>query len=208
MCSANELQLGWYLLKTKNREELRAQENLEALGFEAYCPEIFGKSTKAPLFPGYLFIRLGVEGEPPYHQIRSTRGVLHMVRFNRINHRLYESGQLANEKLHTLLPSPIPNGDDIIQQIEAFTWQKNGAKPEDKPDYLKFQPGETVLLDHSLYNSLEKTFIKGINMDRGLVLMQYIESRRNADGTTERIVTREMEVTVPLKDLRKTAENA
>ncbi|WP_299730603.1 transcription termination/antitermination NusG family protein [uncultured Endozoicomonas sp.] len=207
-CSADKLKQGWYLLKTKNREEVRAQENLEALGFEAYCPLIFGKAVQVPLFPSYIFIRLGIEGEPPYHKIRSTRGILHIVRFNRMNHKLNESGRLPKNQTASLLPSPIPNGDQIIDQIEAITWLQNGADPEEKPSNLRFQSGETVLYDNPLFRHLETTFIKGVNIDRGIVLIKFIESMRTDDGGEERKVIAERELNVPLKDLHKVAEEA
>nr|MDT0252857.1 transcription termination/antitermination NusG family protein [Endozoicomonas sp.] len=124
------LKQGWYLLKAKYREEIRAQDNLELMGFEAYCPMILSKSTRIPLFPSYLFIRLSEKDIPLYHKIRSTRGILQIVRFNKTNHKLYNEGRLPREEIASLLPCPMPNGDQIIDQIEAFIWRHDGCIPE------------------------------------------------------------------------------
>ncbi|MCP3673942.1 MAG: transcriptional activator RfaH, partial [Gammaproteobacteria bacterium] len=78
----------WYLLQCKPREETRASENLENQGFTTFLPEIsIAKKTKvgfteteAPLFPGYLFIKLNNEVDN-CAPIRSTRGVNKLVSF-------------------------------------------------------------------------------------------------------------------------------
>lgn len=80
----------WYVVKTKYRKEATAYENLERQGYHAYCPKMsFSKRIKGqwkkvtePLFPCYLFIRLQV-GLDNFSPIRSTLGVLDLVRFGR-----------------------------------------------------------------------------------------------------------------------------
>ncbi|WP_257265705.1 transcription termination/antitermination NusG family protein [Endozoicomonas sp. ONNA2] len=201
------LKHGWYLLKAKPREEIRARDNLEHQGFEAYCPIIQEKSTPAPLFPGYLFVRLSKTDLPFFHKIRSTRGIAHIVQFNRISHKLYSEGRLAREDHGKLLPSPIPDGDQLIDQIEAFVWQYNGHIPDEKPDSVCFREGESVLYNNPLFRHLESTFVKGIKMDRGIILIQFIESQRTDAGIENKVVARK-EIEVPLKDLRKVAEES
>lgn len=199
------LKHGWYLLKAKHREEIRARDNLEHQGFEAYCPLIQEKSVRSPLFPGYLFIRLSKKDLPSYHKIRSTRGIIQVVHFNRITQKLYNEGRLPKEDLRKLLPRPIPDGDQLIDQIEAFVWKHNGCIPDEKPATLRFKEGESVLYDNPLFQHLESTFVKGINMDRGIILIQFIESLRTDDGVKEQVVARK-EIEVPLKDLQKVSE--
>ncbi len=78
--------MGWFLLQTKSREELRAAENLARQEVESFCPMIRvekiarGKRIEAVevLFPGYLFVELG-ESSVSATSIRSTRGVSHFV---------------------------------------------------------------------------------------------------------------------------------
>ena len=193
---------GWYLLKTKVREEFRAQEHLENQNFEVYCPIIKEKGKSAPLFAGYLFIQLDTKDLPSYHKIRSTRGVAEFVRFNRIAHRLHQQGRLPMDDHGILLPSPIPNGDQLIEQIEQFAMLHGAKSSVDKPDTMGFSKGEAVLYDDPLFRHLEATFVKGVNMNRGLILINYIESQRTDDGVEKRLVA-ERTIEIPLKKLQK-----
>jgi len=80
----------WYLVHTKPRQEVCAQENLERQGYECYLP-VFPKEklrqnrvsiASEPLFPRYLFIRLGQgHADLSWTPIRSTKGVSRLVRF-------------------------------------------------------------------------------------------------------------------------------
>lgn len=196
---------GWYLLKTKVREELRAQEHLENQNFEVYCPIVKEKGKPVPLFAGYLFIRLDSRDLPYYHKIRSTRGVAEFVRFNRIAHRLHQQGRLPTNDQCVLLPCPIPDGDQLIEQIELFAMKHGAPAPVDKPDTSAFSEGETVLYDNPLFRHLETTFLKGVNMNRGLILIEFIESQRT-DETVEKRVVAKKTLEVPLKDLHKVHE--
>ena len=70
----------WYLLKTKPRQEDIAILNLENQNFRVYCPYGFINSKNVALFPGYIFIQLDADVQN-WSPIRSTKGVLHLVRF-------------------------------------------------------------------------------------------------------------------------------
>ncbi len=196
---------GWYLLKTKIREELRAQVHLENQHFEVYCPMIKEKCGFTPLFAGYLFIRLDVKDLPSYHKIRSTRGVSEFVRFNRMAHKLHKQGKLPTDEMGVLLPSPIPDGDQLIEQIELFAMMHGAEMPVEKNNAADFSQGEAVLYDNPLFRHLETTFVKGVNMNRGLILIQFIESQRTEDGVEKQVVA-EKTLEVPLKDLQKVPE--
>jgi len=80
----------WYLIHTKPRLEKQALENLERQGYECYLPlysteKLYRRKltvTDSPLFPRYLFIRLGQESSgKSWNPLRSTRGVSQLVRF-------------------------------------------------------------------------------------------------------------------------------
>ena len=80
----------WLLIYCKPRQDSLAAANLQRQGFTVYSPEIrvagheMGLRTRLQpverLFPGYVFIHVdpGVQSISP---VRSTRGVLHFVRF-------------------------------------------------------------------------------------------------------------------------------
>ncbi len=80
----------WYLVHTKPRQERCALENLERQGFPCYLPVLpvekirqrAVKVAEQPLFPRYLFIRLG-QGQSAlsWAPIRSTKGVSRLVSF-------------------------------------------------------------------------------------------------------------------------------
>lgn len=77
----------WYLLQCKPRQDARAQEHLDRQGFECFAPTIARealsggrlKRVQQPLFPGYLFIRMGLADS--WLALRSTRGVSRVVAF-------------------------------------------------------------------------------------------------------------------------------
>lgn len=80
----------WYLVHTKPRQEKCALENLERQGYECYLPTFPKEKLRQnrvsianePLFPRYLFIRLGQgHADQSWTPIRSTKGVSRLVSF-------------------------------------------------------------------------------------------------------------------------------
>ena len=79
---------GWYVLKTKPRQEDRALENLNRQGFKCFGPKlnveriVRGKRSlrTEPLFPGYVFVQSDELAEK-FYKMRSTYGVHSLVRF-------------------------------------------------------------------------------------------------------------------------------
>lgn len=112
----------WYLVHSKPKQEKIALENLERQGYTCYLPMLAveklrrGAVTVAeePLFPRYLFIRLGRDGDAKsWSPIRSTRGVSRLVMFGvqpaRVDAmfvdllRTREAAQV--DKVHALFPA-------------------------------------------------------------------------------------------------------
>ena len=204
------LEEGWYLIKTKVRQELRARDNLENLGFDTYCP-VFKQKSKGVikeeiLFPGYLLLLLDLEKDlEKFHTIRSTRGVSEMVYFNRITRQLHNSGRLSKEEEEKtkseLLPKSIPNGDDIVDEIRKIVQVLNNKAEGIKLD--AFAPGERVVMSHPLFKHLEMTFEKSMGPYRGQVLISHIKEQRRVDGSTDKIVVKKQRMNVRLEDLEK-----
>ncbi|QGZ32091.1 transcription/translation regulatory transformer protein RfaH [Stutzerimonas stutzeri] len=77
----------WYLVQCKSRQDGRAQAHLARQGFECFAPivkvQTMGggrlRELQEPLFPGYLFIRMGENDN--WLSLRSTRGVSRVVAF-------------------------------------------------------------------------------------------------------------------------------
>lgn len=72
--------MSWFVVRTKPSQEFRAEEHLLNQSFKVYLPRFsyLGKREQ-PLFSGYLF--LANQSESPMEKVRSTRGVLNLVRF-------------------------------------------------------------------------------------------------------------------------------
>lgn len=104
---------GWYLLKTKPKQEARAKLNLENQGFTAYVPTfkpirlVRGKRIQRlePLFPTYIFVKVD-EDAAHFHRIRNTFGVSHFVRFGT------HLAQISGEQLEAISKSEaVLNGE-------------------------------------------------------------------------------------------------
>lgn len=92
----------WYVVFTKPRQESKAMLNLVNQGYDVWLPmlTIWRKSAgqwlrkDVPLFPRYLFVRPS-RGTQSVAPVRSTVGVMALVRFGNESARLSES--LLNE---------------------------------------------------------------------------------------------------------------
>ncbi len=80
----------WYLVHTKPRQEVCALDNLQRQGYQCYLPTVPSEKLRQgaltlahePLFPRYLFIRLGLgDSAKSWAPIRSTKGVSRLVSF-------------------------------------------------------------------------------------------------------------------------------
>lgn len=86
---------GWYVVYTKPRQEMRAQENLVNQGFACFLPKLDVERLRAgrrvvvseALFPRYLFVQLEA-GRSNWSAIRSTRGVARLVEFGGLSARV------------------------------------------------------------------------------------------------------------------------
>lgn len=91
----SEREKSWYLINSKPRQELRAEEHLKNQEISCVLPTIEiekvirGKrqTITEPLFPGYLFVELQTDGQN-WSKIRSTRGVRDFVRFGGVPGRV------------------------------------------------------------------------------------------------------------------------
>ena len=90
----------WYLIHTKIRQARVALDNLERQGFTCFLPLIRAEKLRwgalqvvqEPLFPRYLFIRLGTGLESQsWAPIRSTLGVSRLVTFGQIPAKIEDS---------------------------------------------------------------------------------------------------------------------
>jgi transcriptional antiterminator RfaH len=144
----------WYLVYSKPRQELRAQEQLANQGFESFTPLITlnkiraGKTTTVtePLFPRYLFLKC--PQIPNLSTIRSTRGVAGLVRFG--------------DTLATV-PTTLVH---LLLQNQLERQQQAPAQP--------FKPGETLEILNGPFASLNAVFKQSDGAHRSIILLNFL----------------------------------
>ena len=146
----------WYLVHTKPRQERCALENLQRQGYQCYLPTLpFERLRQGllavldePLFPRYLFIRLGLGGAAKsWAPIRSTRGVCRLVAFG---------------------TEPARVDDGLIELLRT-----REASVQGKPDRL-FKPGERVLLTEAPFSGIEGIYRTADGERRVMVLIELL----------------------------------
>ena len=138
----------WYLVKTKSKQEDIAILNLENQNFHVYCPSALIRNKNVVLFPGYIFIQLD-KSTQNWSPIRSTKGVLHFVRFG-------------------LSYAKIP--DNIIEFIK--TNQLNTA--EKLKNINKFKSGDKVQITDGVFKNCIAIFKSYKSDERVILLMNLL----------------------------------
>jgi transcriptional antiterminator RfaH len=156
----------WYLVQCRARQGDRALKNLERQGFECYRPlyerERIQRGRKqlatAALFPGYLFIRLDCIHDN-WLPIRSTRGVIQIVRFNDF---------------------PLPVADGIIEQIR----RRIEGQPIREP-YLT--SGERVVITDGSFSGIEAIFVASDGDERVMLLLNILQGEHTVSFPIESV---------------------
>ena len=130
----------WYLVHAKPRQEKCALESLERQGYQCYLPTLPSEKLRQglltvsdePLFPRYLFIRLGQgDSAKSWAPIRSTKGVSRLVSFG---------------------VEPVKVEDGLIELLRMHE-----ASVQVEPNRL-FNPGERVRLTEGAFAGIESTY--------------------------------------------------
>jgi len=146
----------WYLLFTKPRQEKCALENLERQGYQCYLPILPTERLRQgvltvldePLFPRYLFIRLGQgSSAKSWGPIRSTRGVSRLVSFG------LEPAQIDDRLI------------DLLRVRETSV--------EREPERL-FKSGERVRLTEAPFAGIEGVYQMADGERRVMVLIEIL----------------------------------
>jgi transcriptional antiterminator RfaH len=149
----------WYLVKTKPRNENRVYTRLDEAGFESIYPRIEKKSRKRehpdirPLFPTYLFVRFAIE---QLRTIRYTRGVAKVVTFGE---------------------EPQEVGEDIIAAVRERMDQEGIVTLVRPPDNWK--TGDKIRIGEGPFAGLEAIFLEKLpDRDRVVLLLEAVSSFR------------------------------
>lgn len=146
--------MNWYLVHTKPRQEQCALENLQWQGYECYFPVMLteklrlGKisTVQQPLFPRYLFIRLGQgPSAQSWTPIRSTKGVSRLVTFGNM---------------------PAKVDDALIALLRGYE-----ESVQAKPDCL-FNAGERVRITSGAFINIEGIYQTTDGDQRVMVLIE------------------------------------
>lgn len=146
----------WYLVYTKPRQERCALENLHRQGYQCYLPTLPSEKLRQgsltvvdePLFPRYLFVRLGQETTAKsWVPIRSTKGVSRLVCFG---------------------TEPARVNDGLIEVL-----QMHEASVQGKPERL-FRPGERVRLAEEPFVGIKGVYKMADGERRVMVLIEIL----------------------------------
>lgn len=148
----------WYLVQCKPREAFRAEEHLNNQNFECFLPTHPVKRARGgcmqwvtePLFPHYLFARLGIECN--WGAIRSTRGVSKIVGFN---------------------GKPAKVADYIVQSLQRHCAAMNGTEPG-----ALYHAGEEVTITEGCFRELD-AIVKTTKGDERVILLLNILNRQS-----------------------------
>jgi len=151
------MNVNWYLVHAKARQERVAERNLQHLGVEIFCPRF--KKRKAnrskkqgeeneTLFPGYLFVRVDISTE--FRKVTYAHGVLRVVKFG---------------------SSPAVVEEEIIHSIRAR--DDNGLIVLSPSSSLK--SGQAVLIAKGPFRGFEAIFEQELNgMQRVALLLKTV----------------------------------
>lgn len=139
----------WYVVLTKPKQELRAQDNLERQGGVVFVPMFArerisrGKRVlrQEPLFPGYLFLQTHAQSEL-LSKVRSTFGVRQLLSF---------AGQVMTV-------------DNRI--IEDLHQRSNSEAPTQQ-----FSAGQAVTLNSGPFQHYQAIFKEHNGCERGIILL-------------------------------------
>jgi transcriptional antiterminator RfaH len=146
----------WYLIHTKPRQEKCALQNLEQQGYQCYLPILPAEKLRQgilvvadePLFPRYLFIRLGQgDSAKSWAPIRSTKGVSRLVSFG---------------------VEPARVDDWLIELLRA-----QEAAVQGEPERL-FKRGERVRLTEGAFAGVEGIYHMADSERRVMVLIELL----------------------------------
>jgi transcriptional antiterminator RfaH len=146
----------WYLVHTKPRQEKCALENLERQSYQCYLPTLPSEKLRQglltvsdePLFPRYLFIRLGQgDSAKSWAPIRSTKGVSRLVSFG-------------------VKPAKV---DDVLIELLRLHEASVQAEPE-----RLFNPGERVRLTEVPFAGIEGVYQMADGECRAMVLIEIL----------------------------------
>jgi transcriptional antiterminator RfaH len=160
----------WYLVFSKPRKELVADDNLKRQGYETYLP-LLAKTDRRrerrgmasePLFPRYLLVRL-MPGYDNMGPIRSTIGVSGLVRFN---------------------DEPAVVADAIVDSLKRMADVDTGLHSVRRPALVR---GDSVVIDEGPLAGVQAIFLAESGEERVVILLNML-GRENRMSVERRLL--------------------
>jgi transcriptional antiterminator RfaH len=147
----------WYVVQTQHRSEAQAARELASQAFEIFLPRYQKKCrharkvtlVTAPLFPGYLFVRL----DPGHQRWRSINGTRCVVRV------------IASQE------GPIPVPDALIAMLRKRLDPQGFVVMSLRPD---FAPGAAIRIRSGSFADAIGLFDGFRDHDRVAVLLEFL----------------------------------
>jgi transcriptional antiterminator RfaH len=160
----------WYVAQTQVRSEERARINLERQGFRTYLPRYRRERrharrrdvVQAPLFPGYIFVRLDLESAP-WRSINGTFGVSRLV-------------------CHGDLPAALPKG--VVEEIAARENEDGLIVLKPRP----FRKGEALRIMSGALADCLGFFERMADHDRVILLLDLLGRKVRVQAPLEAVV--------------------
>ena len=146
----------WYLLRSRPKQEKRAEIHVNYQGYQSYCPIVSVNKSRSPiprlvtepLFPGYLFVRLNPQ-KHSFNAVRSTRGIQDFVRFGD-------------------LPAKVP--DHLIDELKVNVPEIEIGLSHS----IEFEEGDKVRVAAGCFRGYEAIYRCEKGRDRVLVLINLV----------------------------------
>lgn len=141
----------WHVVYCRPRQEIRAQQHLANQGFDTFLPrfcsgKVAGKGQMDLLFPRYIFVKPKTDIAAAWSAIRSTRGVVGLVRFGMT--------------LATI-------SDATIRQINQLQLTMT-FEPA-------FKAGESVVIEQGTYQGIQAIYQCADGDKRSVLLIQLLQ---------------------------------
>ncbi len=148
----------WWVVKSKARQEFKAERALGQQGFITYCP-IYQKEIKRgsqfrtepqPLFSGYMFIKANDFAKKNHYLIRSTRGVISLLKI----------GETILSASHEIIKILKLNQSQEGSIINSY-----------------FTPGCSVKIMQGVYQGIEAIYKIDSGSDRAIVMLSILQKQ-------------------------------
>lgn len=142
----------WGIAQTHSQREVAAEDHLKRKGFEVYLPRIrIGRQRIAPMFPGYLFVRIN----SAWYPILSTIGVMRLLcngarEPSRLAESVVQNIQQREVRGVVKLPERLHNGDKVLilrGSFKGFVAIYDGMSSKERRRVLLELLGRKVPID-------------------------------------------------------------